>query len=44
MVAVTIASPKAFLILLVDGVCKFDLDYVSEVRGELLVAISLGDA
>ena len=38
-VAVTSASPKAvvmahaLLVLLVGGVCKFDLDYVSEVMG-----------
>ena len=24
--------------------CKFDLDYLSEVGGKLLVTISLGDA
>ena len=26
------------------GVCKFDLDYMSEVMGKLFVAVSLGDA
>ena len=35
---------QALLVLLVSGVCKFDPDHVSEVRGKLLVAISLGDA
>ena len=47
MVAVISASPKAVVVarmLIISGwVCKFDLDYVSEIRGKLLVAISLGD-
>ena len=35
---------QALLVLLVEGVCKFDRDLVSKVRDKLLVAISLGDA
>ena len=35
---------QALLVLLAGGVCKFDHNYVSNVRGKLLVAISLEDA